>query len=121
MPPHLLMETLRDMCIDANIIRWVESFLTERVQHVKVNKAISLPITTNTGAPQGSVISPVLFTLYTSDCRSETDNTCIVKFADDTAIVGLIENDEISYRRTVDEFAGWCRSNILQLNIEKTK
>ena len=109
------------MGVNTNIIRWVESFLTERVQHVKVNKAISLPITTNTGAPQGSVISPVLFTLYTSDCRSETDDTCIVKFADDTAIVGLIENDELSYRRTVDEFAGWCSSNFLHLNIKKTK
>ena len=78
---------------------------------------------TNTGAPQGCVISLVLFTLYTNDCRSEIASiNPILKFADDTAILGLIKNkNEISYRPEVSKFVQWCNTNYLQLNVNKTK
>lgn len=46
----------------------------------------------------------------------------IVKYADDTAVVGLIShNDESKYRREVDHLEGWCRDNNLYINVEKTK
>ena len=45
-------------------------------------------ICTNTGVPQGTVLAPFLFSLYTADCRS-TDESCpLVKFADDTELAG---------------------------------
>src|SRR4029434_5679915 len=46
----------------------------------------------------------------------------IVKFADDTTIVGLItDNEESAYREEVDTLTTWCQDNILSLNISKTK
>lgn len=57
------------MGVNTNIIRWVESFLIERVQHVRVNNVTSLPIMTNTGALQGSVIPPVMFTFVYKRCQ----------------------------------------------------
>ncbi len=69
MRPHILMRKLYDIVVNTNIIRWGESFLTD---HVRVNKAVSLPTISNTGVTQGSMISPVLFTPYTSDCRGTT-------------------------------------------------
>ncbi|XP_035981037.1 LOW QUALITY PROTEIN: CD276 antigen [Fundulus heteroclitus] len=45
-------------------------------------------------SPQGCVLSPLLHILYTDDCRSETDNRHIVKFADDTIIVSLLEDNK---------------------------
>lgn len=120
--PHLMMERLLHLGVNANIIRWVESFLTERTQCVRVNKAVSSSILTNTGAPQGNVISPVLFTLYTNECRSNTADHVTIKFADDTAIVGLIQNNnESQYRDWVDQFADWCKASRLLLNMKKTK
>lgn len=87
-----------------------------------MNEAVSSPINTNTGSPQGSVISPVLFTLYTNECRSYTSEHLTIKFADDTAIVGLIQNnDETNYRAWVDRFVDWCRSSCRLLNVNKTK
>lgn len=119
--PHLMMDRLLHLGVNANIVRWVESFLIERIQYVRVNEASS-PIVTNTGAPQGSVISPVLFTLYRNECSSNTTDHVAIKFADDTAIVGLIQNnDETHYRAWVDQFADWCRSSCLLLNTKKTK
>ncbi|KAF0024607.1 hypothetical protein F2P81_023409 [Scophthalmus maximus] len=46
----------------------------------------------------------------------------LVKFADDTTVVGLISNnDETHYRKEVSQFVTWCRDNNLFLNINKTK
>jgi hypothetical protein len=45
-----------------------------------------------------------------------------VKFADDSALLGLIENDDCSaYLDEVDKLATWCSDNNLDLNVQKTK
>ena len=97
--------------------------MSNRPQYVFFNENSSNVLVTNTGAPQGCVISPVLFTLYTNDCRCEFASiNPILKFADDTAIIGLINNkNEISYRSEVSKFFQWCNTNYLQLNVNKTK
>ncbi|KAI3360621.1 hypothetical protein L3Q82_002487 [Scortum barcoo] len=43
----------------------------------------------STDTPQGCVLSPALFTLFTSDCSTIHSTNTIVKFADDTTVVGL--------------------------------
>ncbi|GAA6107797.1 uncharacterized protein LOC121182596, partial [Tachysurus ichikawai] len=46
----------------------------------------------------------------------------IIKFADDTTVVGLINNnDESAYREEVQQLTAWCRANNLSLNVDKTK
>ena len=96
--------------------------MTDRPPSVRVNAAVSSPITTNTGAPQGSVISAFLFILYTNACNLNLIDVFNVKYADDTVIVGLITNDdETKYRQCVDEFVNWCHASFLQLNTKKTK
>ena len=50
------------------------------------------------------------------------DSITIIKFADDTTVVGLItNNDETAYREEVRDLAGWCPNNNLSLNVIKTK
>ncbi|KAK1788761.1 hypothetical protein P4O66_002572 [Electrophorus voltai] len=46
----------------------------------------------------------------------------IIKFADDTTVVGLINKDnESAYREEVRELVSWCKVNNLYLNVDKTK
>ena len=68
------------------------------------------------------MLSPALFTIYTNDCSSESDNCVIVKYADDTVILGLISDEnEVSYRQEIENMTEWCRAHNLLLNVKKTK
>ncbi|XDV23365.1 hypothetical protein PO909_027961, partial [Leuciscus waleckii] len=67
------------------------------------------------------VLSPLLFSLYTNDCTSKDPSVKLLKFADDTTVIGLIQNgDESAYRLGVEQLAVWCSYNNLELNTLKT-
>ncbi len=72
------------------------------------------------GAPQGTALSPFLFTLYTFSYNS---TSCLLqKFSGDSVIVGCMSmRKEDEYRDVMDSFVEWCGQNHLQLNTRKTK
>ena len=73
-------------------------------------------------SPQGSVWSPFLYALYRYNCVPLHHSNIIVKFADDTTVVGLISGgDETAYREEVQRLAAWCSANNLLLNASTTK
>ncbi|CDQ88688.1 unnamed protein product [Oncorhynchus mykiss] len=50
------------------------------------------------------------------------NSNTIIKFADDSTVVGLItDNDETAYREEVRDLAGWCQNNNLSLSVAQTK
>ena len=120
--PHLLVDKLLAMNVNPRLITWVNSFMTSRPQQVRVSSVLSDVMVTNTGAPQGCVLSPVLFTIYTADCRTADASNLQIKFADDTSLTGLLrDSDEAKYRQAVSELVDWCDRNYLELNVTKTE
>ena len=78
--------------LDTSICHWVLDVLLQRPQVVKMNGVVSSTIILNTGTPQGRVLSPLLYSLFTNDCVFHHSSVQLVKFADDTTFEGLVMN-----------------------------
>ncbi len=104
--PQQLIHKLVQLGLNTSLCSWLLDFLTGRPQAVRVGSNTSSTITLNTGAPQGCVLSPLLFTLLPHDCTPSNNSNLFIKFADDTTVVGLISNrDETTYRSEVCRLA----------------
>ncbi len=120
--PATLVAKLQTLGLNRSLCSWILDFLTGKSQVVRMGNNTSSPLILNTGAPQGCVLSPLLYSLYTHDCTATHSSNVIVKFADDTTVIGLItDNDETAYREEVSTLIKWCQENHLSLNIDKTK
>lgn len=93
--PHKLLNKLLTLGLGTPLSLWIMDILTNRLQHVRIGHLTSSTITLSTGAPQGYVLSPVLYSLFKHDCT-------LFKFADDTTIKDLITgNNGAAYRMEV--------------------
>ncbi len=87
--PATLVEKLQTLGLNRSLCSWILDFLTGRSQVVRMGNNTSSPLILNTGAPQGCVLSPLLYSLYTHDCTATHSSNVIVKFADDTTVIGI--------------------------------
>ena len=71
--PHLLANKMLSMSVPSDMILWIIDYLTSRSQFVVFQSLKSDTLYSNTGVPQGTVLAPLLFSLYTSDCRSSNE------------------------------------------------
>lgn len=120
--PVLLRDRMVYMGVDHHLSAWILDYLTDRPQYVRTRDCESDMIVCNTGAPQGTVLAPFLFTIYTADFMFSSATCHLQKFSDDSAIVGLITNDDDrEYRGLIQNFVDWCQRSCLQINAGKTK
>lgn len=100
----------------------LKSYLDERYFRVKLDDEYSTLRQIKAGVPQGSVLGPVLYTLYTSDIPKPAGVT-IATFADDTAILSVAEDIEEStekLQRAVNEVNTWTNHWLIKLNDTKS-
>ena len=109
--------------LDPKITTWIASFLSNRTQYTKCGTNRSLSATTNTGTPQGTVLSPLLFSIYTDTIRSSVASVKILKYADDTVLLGNISvhDDFENYCDEISRICAVCTDHELLLNASKTK
>lgn len=106
---------------------WFKSYLSDRRQYVKISEDVTKSECSaiNFGVPQGSVLGPTLFLIYISTLgKLHLENSKIFTFADDTAIVFNGNTWKDAYQKAekgMAEVADWLNSNLLTLNVGKTK
>jgi len=88
-----LLNKLTSFGIHGNVLKWIESFSTNRVQQVVLNSHKSSTIPVTSGVPQGSVLGPLLFTMLENEIPSIVSSP-VLMFADDTKIFRVIRNSK---------------------------
>ena len=109
-------------------LEWFTNYLFNRSFNVKCPKTESTPNVYSTRVPQGSVLEPLLFTLYTADLEKIAAfyNLKIYQYADDTQLYGHCSFDasmELQEWMTkcFDEIAAWMKASQMKLNSSKTE
>lgn len=121
----LLLSKLEDVGIRGVALDIFKSYLTGRGQHIKIENHLSSKKCLNFGVPQGSVLGPSLFLIYVNElCRLSLPNCKIVTYADDTALIihGRNWNETaMNAERALSTVMKWLSTNLLTLNVNKTK
>ena len=122
MPHHRLFTKLKGYGISGNILEWIKNFLSERKQKVVLNGSNSKWTDVTSGIPQGSVLGPILFTIYINDLPDVVQNVAKL-FADDTKLYTAVNNtnDEIKLQGDIDRLMQWSKDWLLTFNKSKCK
>ena len=121
----LLLTKLRNYGIRGDELSWFTSYLTDRTQSVSLENVTSDSMNISYGVPQGSILGPLLFTLYINDLPSVTKTCKVIIYADDTAIIHCSYKQKAQIEKHLNNdmeiVKTWLDDNKLTLNVKKTK
>ena len=121
---NILLQKLNDLGIRGDIWLWLKNYLTERRQFVRINGSDSDTHIIAHGVPQGSVLGPTLFSLFTNDLPKSLRSAETYLYADDTTIYCIAETMDLltnSLNNVLAELQEWCDRNSMVPHPEKCK
>ena len=98
--------------IRGSLLNWLTSYLTSRSQYTVLNGQRSNLCSVSSGVPQGSVIGPTLYNLYTSDLVASIQSGTVYMYADDTTIYCIgktIDEVSVALNQSLKEFYNIAR------------
>ena len=110
------------------VLQWFSSYLTDRTHYISLSNHCSNFAPVHTGVPQGSVLGPILFTMYIKPLSAIIDWHSIIHnlFADDLQLQMSAPADKISellhsMQSRISDVKAWATANMLKLNDSKTE
>ena len=120
-----LIYKLKDLRLPNYLVDYLIAFLDNRTASIELESVLSQSFNLNSGTPQGSPLSPLLYIIYTHDSMNGIpDHTEHGLFADDTALwssSNTTSNLKSRLQQSADEFQKWCASWKLKLQPTKTE
>ena len=126
--PILVHRLHTDFGFTDAVLQWFSSYLTDRTHYVSLSIHCSAFTHVHSGVPHGSVLGPILFTLYIKPLSTIIDSLSIIhhSFADDLQLQMSAPPDRISellhsMQSCISDVKAWATANILKLNDNKTE
>ena len=120
-----LLQKLTNIGLGQNVVEWMKSYLTNRTQRIKFSSVFSETETVTSGVPQGSILGPILFIIFTNDLITAFNNEIhVVSYADDTQLLvtGKTLNEiKKKIESTIKIAQKWYEKNSLMSNPAKTE
>ena len=113
---RLLDKLHGQFAIDGELYAWMDSYLSNQKQFTTINGKESSKMYVRCGVPQGSVLGPSLFTLYTNDLPSFTKSGDTFMYADDTTVFCTGFSQDVACNLlncALEELFTWCVNNRL--------
>ena len=85
----ILADRLGSIGVSGHSLDWFTNYLTDRMQYVKSEYLLSHPLPVTKGVPQGSILSPKLFSVYINNIASSVCDSSIHLYADDTILYAV--------------------------------
>ena len=114
-----LILKLLETNINRSIIKWISYFLQDRTQRVVLNGKISDVIKVPSGVPQGTIIAPILFSIYVRDLFSAQISSQLLAYADDMKVFASVSPTS-SLAPDLAILEKWCINNDVLINIHKS-
>ena len=120
---EILIEKLRHYGINGTVLHWFINYLTGRYQCTKMGNSISTFLLVLCGVPQGSLLGPILFSIYINDLQNACKLSTPFLFADDGALFfqDICRKSYMNMQIELLIISKWLDVNKLSLNIEKTE
>ena len=120
----LLLSRLSELGLDSTACQWFDSYLCCRQHRTVIGVEHSSSLATTSGVPQGSVLGPLLFSIFINNLPHHLHGVITVLFADDTTMIvsgRSISDISDALTKALASAHEWLVVNGLQLNTSKTK
>ena len=124
---QILISSLQDLGVSGSALSLLSSHLNDRTYRVTWRESVSEPCPLTTGVPRGSVLGPLLFSLYTNSLGSviHSHGFSYHSYADDTHLILSFPQSETQVAARISacltDISLWMSAHHLKINLEKTE
>ena len=121
-----LILKLFEIGISGSILKWISNYLQNRSQIVDIDGVLSTERQVSSGVIQGSVLGPILFSIFVNDIDEHITNCVILKYADDLRVYRIFKSDlpnqlnnGILFQNDINALVSWSKTWDLNFNTTK--